>query len=198
MRPSNDELRKLYIDQRLSPVVIGQMFGRSGRSVREWMTEAGIPRLGPSHLRRGISAEWNKGPRSAEHSAALSRSRRGKPAHNKGKGSREFKCIVCDKLTFAKPYRLKITCSASCLSRLRGTSHWNFKGGDAAFRQRQRNWADVREWRIAVLSRCSFLCVKCKSGGRLTAHHLNSFSKFPDQRFDPENGVALCLSLIHI
>lgn len=79
---------------------------------------------------------------------------------------------------------------------LRGNRHPNWKGG--------RPWRRFRDprylrWRNAVLDRdryrcraCGRLCRKYEKG--LAAHHLASYSAWPDLRFDITNGITLCRS----
>jgi transcription elongation factor Elf1 len=58
---------------------------------------------------------------------------------------------------------------------------------------RIRQSAEGKAWTYDVLAKATFTCDKCgQKGGNLCAHHLNGFNKFPEQRFDPENGVCLC------
>jgi len=56
------------------------------------------------------------------------------------------------------------------------------------------NWRKTREyrvWRVKVIRRDK-KCVVCGSIKDRQAHHLNSGSYFPDERFDVDNGVCLC------
>lgn len=56
-----------------------------------------------------------------------------------------------------------------------------------------RNSKENTEWRTAVFERDKYTCVICKKvGGRLNAHHIKPFSKFPNDRFDIDNGITLC------
>jgi transposase len=49
-RVSQAELRRLYEQERLTPAEIGVRVGRSGRTIRVWLQQAGIP-LGPHRER---------------------------------------------------------------------------------------------------------------------------------------------------
>ena len=56
------------------------------------------------------------------------------------------------------------------------------------------NWRHTREYRIwhATVIRRDKVCQVCGSRKRRNVHHLNSASYFPDERYDPENGICLC------
>ena|SRR5699024_622190 len=52
---------------------------------------------------------------------------------------------------------------------------------------------ELRKWRRLIFDRDDYTCQHCKkSGGKLNAHHLNSWDKHPDDRFEITNGVTLC------
>lgn len=52
----------------------------------------------------------------------------------------------------------------------------------------------VSEWRKAVFARDDFTCQECGARGvKLRAHHIRPWCGFPQLRFDPENGVTLCV-----
>ncbi len=54
-----------------------------------------------------------------------------------------------------------------------------------------RKTRDYRVWRAIVIRRDK-RCVACNSIQERNAHHKNSGSYFPDERFNPDNGVCLC------
>lgn len=197
-RPSEEELSHLYFEQKLNSVEIGGMYGVSGRCIRDLMSEYGIARLGPAHLRKGKSAIWNVGIKhTAERKEMNRKAHLGKPPGNKGKGSVSFKCEVCGEEVLDKPYRRKRTCSKECKDKLshiyRGESHWNYTDGAISSNQRQRMWAECREWRSAVMKRDNYTCAYCGNrGGKLVAHHLDGWADNPPKRFDTDNGVCLC------
>ena len=72
------------------------------------------------------------------------------------------------------------------------SSRW--KGGLTPYPKRMRNNRDYIDWRIAVFNRDKYTCQKCNQrGGTLHPHHKNSFSKYPEERFSPDNGATLCI-----
>lgn len=75
----------------------------------------------------------------------------------------------------------------------RGIPIEDFNGFSAPEGTRIRQSAEGKAWSYDVLSKANFTCVKCNErGGKLHAHHLNSFNSHPDQRFDLNNGACLC------
>jgi hypothetical protein len=78
-----------------------------------------------------------------------------------------------------------------------------WKGGLTDERRRARTTKQYMKWKLAVIKRDGFKCVSCGveqghvcecCGSRilLHAHHIKSFSEFPDLRYDVSNGIALC------
>ena len=51
---------------------------------------------------------------------------------------------------------------------------------------------EYKQWRSAVFDRDNYICQQCNNGGRIQAHHIHSWSNYPEQRFDIDNGITLC------
>ncbi len=49
------------------------------------------------------------------------------------------------------------------------------------------------EWRTKVFERDSYTCRRCGSKGRLQAHYIKPFKKYPELRHSLENGLTLCI-----
>ncbi len=65
---------------------------------------------------------------------------------------------------------------------------------------RPRHNADGRytEWRRLVFKRDDFTCQVCgERGASLHAHHLRSWAKHPETRFEVSNGLTVCAKICH-
>lgn len=75
----------------------------------------------------------------------------------------------------------------------RGENSSNWKGGITGENKLARTSAPFLIWRKKVFENDDWTCQVCGvRGGRLHAHHIRMFSKYPKIRFDPSNGVTVC------
>lgn len=69
----------------------------------------------------------------------------------------------------------------------------NWKGGISTENQLIRESVRGRDWREAIYKRDGYTCQECgKVGSVLNAHHIKPFAKYPEHRFDINNGITLC------
>lgn len=76
-----------------------------------------------------------------------------------------------------------------------GEGHWKYNPNLTEKERQRRDQfnGELRKWRSIIFDRDDYTCRHCKkSGGKLNAHHLNSWDKHPDDRFEITNGVTLC------
>ncbi len=80
-------------------------------------------------------------------------------------------------------------CSALCRSNFnKGENHYNWKGGNS-----YRRITGIRQWREAVLKRDNCTCQLCDAANvKSHAHHIKSYSEYPELRLDVGNGTCLC------
>lgn len=129
----------------------------------------------------------------------------GKDNPNYKGGLIKVKCSNCDKDLERKPCHCKNTdiyfCSAKCRGNwisknLFGSNSANYKNPEDRISDKNVAIRSSREgvkWVHDVTKRDKRHCVKCGSNKRITAHHLSSFTRFPEFRFDIDNGVTLCV-----
>lgn len=55
-----------------------------------------------------------------------------------------------------------------------------------------------KSWRKAVLDKCNSCCVKCGSYKDPHCHHIKTWAKFPELRFNVGNGEVLCKECHHL
>ena len=87
--------------------------------------------------------------------------------------------------------------------RTSGPNSNNWKGGISGENSRIRSSKEYAEWRKAVFQRDRFTCIICghrskydyRKGEKcdIRADHIKPFCKFPELRFDVDNGRTLCL-----
>lgn len=115
---------------------------------------------------------------SAETRRKLSLAHLGKPSNHKGKKQSE-----------AAKEKLRVYATG----RWKGEKSPLWKGGVTPAHNQIRNSEEYQAWRVAVYKRDGFKCQHCKKPDlRLNAHHLKSFSEYPDLRFNVDNGITLC------
>lgn len=68
-----------------------------------------------------------------------------------------------------------------------------WQGGKTKERTKIMSREEYKYWRNKVFERDDYTCQKCGQHGRdLEAHHNKFFSKFPELRFEVDNGITMC------
>ncbi|MBA7575883.1 hypothetical protein ES708_17719 [subsurface metagenome] len=116
------------------------------------------------------------------------------------KDGREIKCIMCGKKRWVRPSRVKEVgnfCSRECVHKYlsenyQGANAFSWKGGTP---HEKRVYKEYILWRMSVFERDAFKCQICgdDKGHNLNAHHIKSFTQYPELRTLIENGITLCI-----
>ena len=133
-----------------------------------------------------------------------SKNNAGKNHWNWGTGKTKIKriCQICGKEFYVKQsvmkFRKVIFCSIKCYGKQIsqnqiGKNNPMWRGGITPINYKIRNSIEYKIWRKSIFKRDNFVCQKCgQIGGKLEAHHIKSFSKYPELRFEIFNGITLC------
>jgi len=106
-----------------------------------------------------------------------------------------WKCLCeCGNYKIASGINLKQGCILSCGCKRR-TILKKYEESDKSFTEREliRKSIEYIEWRKSVFETGKYTCIKCgQVGGYLEAHHVFSFDKNVEVRFDIKNGIVFC------
>ena len=73
-------------------------------------------------------------------------------------------------------------------------NRWRGSKGEIRYKTWRKNVFELNKGLYGL--RKSYVCVKCNKKRKTTrvlhAHHIFSWNKFPDKRYDKSNGVVLC------
>lgn len=148
---------------------------------------------------------WNKGiPMTEIQKAHLSIIKMGKPAFQ----AKPSVCCNCHIQYYKKDGgsrdKNRKYCSFECYQATRpkkkeptgyayGIRNGNWSGGLTNKNKLIRKSGKYKLWRTSIFERDSYTCQSCHiSGVSLNAHHIKSFSNFPELRFELSNGLTLC------
>ena len=134
---------------------------------------------------------WNKGKKGEYHIWENGRKFTEKWKQNISNGHKGIKYLNRKKgIKFTEEHKRKIGLKSSQRT---GEKSNFWKGGITPKNLVIRASTKYNKWRISVYKRDNWTCVNCKKvGGNLEAHHIKEFSKYPELRFDINNGITLC------
>jgi len=97
-------------------------------------------------------------------------------------------CLQCGNEKQVKPIyqNTQKFCSKVCVDKYKDQ-------GKRTIHKKIRQSLEYEEWRTKVFERDLYTCQDCgEIGGFLNAHHIKSFSEYPEFRFELSNGKTLC------
>lgn len=92
-------------------------------------------------------------------------------------------------------FLIGLRCPKYGLKRRSGENHYKYNPDLTKAERARRDMfnGEIRKWRDQIFTRDKYTCKKCGDfGGKLNAHHINSWDKHIDSRFDLKNGITLC------
>lgn len=108
-----------------------------------------------------------------------------------------IKHTICG-CTFEKTpelFLIGIGCPDCGLEKRSGENHYKYNPDLTEEERLRRDMfnGEIRKWRDRVFIRDEFTCKVCNgTGGRLNAHHLNSWDQYEEERLNLDNGITLC------
>jgi len=91
--------------------------------------------------------------------------------------------------------KIRNTLSGRKRQEMAGKNNPNWKGGiSRGYTKGYKNDYKYKQWRKAVFERDNYTCQDCGLRGvYLEPHHIKSWAKYPDLRYDVDNGTTVCL-----
>ncbi len=112
-----------------------------------------------------------------------------------GRRAAQHTCLCCGKAFDWKTSTGIDYCSRECAFKHKvGELASAWKDGKSLKRLRGSVSRKLTVWRKAINERDNYTCQRCGATGITHAHHLKSFSEFPELRFDISNGTTLCVN----
>ena len=84
-------------------------------------------------------------------------------------------------------------CAEENRPRLEGGRNPSWKGGVSDINNRERHSRQYKQWVKNIYERDNYTCQICdQKGGELRAHHIISFARNKELRYELSNGITLC------
>ncbi len=100
----------------------------------------------------------------------------------------------CSRICYSESQKGRATWNKGMKGYLSGDKHYKWKGGNSRGYKTGYYSTEYIEWRKSVFKRDNYKCRECGGTGYLTAHHIKSFTHYPQLRYELNNGLTLCES----
>lgn len=180
-KPIKEILYELYVIKKYPTRKVGKIIGLSYQKVGEWLKKYDIPiRYGSE----AIKTQWIDNEQRREKHSELMK-----------KVSPNFDRSFMYTDEYRKKQSESKKGSKNGMYGVIGEKHHNWRF-DKTKNQRiiERKSYKYSNWRNSVFKRDNYECKHCgyEKGGKLIAHHINSYDIHELQRYDIDNGVTLC------
>lgn len=138
----------------------------------------------------GLQVPWNKGKLTPDDTKKkISDSCKGRIISDEAK--KKISLSNIGKHTLEISDKTKDKMSKSAFKRFENKeNHPRWKGGVS---KDEHGGVENRQWRINIFERDNWTCQGCqKRGCYIEAHHVKSWARYPELRYELNNGVTLC------
>lgn len=210
---SADELRRLYVDEDLSCQTIGEMLKVNPEIVRRTLHRHQIP-LRPANGKRsfdppadelkGLYQEFTLREIARRYGVGQTVVFKRLKEHGIRVQGHEEKGHITKQREFTPEHLANLRGAAKARrGKYVGEKSPTWKGGASVKNLKLRQSGDYREWKRAALElrggKCQscgveqgHVCDCCGTKVTLHVHHVESFARVPERRFDPTNSEVLC------
>lgn len=170
-RVGEERLSYLYLTKQKSFRKISQITGVNIKTLRKMARHFKIP---IRHGSEAVKTQWENNQERKKYQAEILNKNRPDEAWNKGLTKNDHSSLQ------------KIS------EQRNGKGNPCYKDGSTPYYKRLRTQSPHRKWSRTVKKRDGYKCTKCGNRKQLHAHHIKSFRKDTELRYDVDNGITLC------
>ena len=193
-------LKRLYREGQSIPEIAAST-GIPATTLYDWRREIDLPRnrrsvYVTSEMRQRTHEQFTRDPDGALKREAVRRYSEGETTIEIARSMKVTSVTICAWLRSAglTPRRGPTRATRAKLRAANlGAKRWNWKGGITPERRRLRVSLDMKIAREDCFNRDNYTCRSCGTvGGKLNAHHIWPFQRFPEWKYEVWNLLTLC------